>query len=313
MIKRISLFIALLYVILLFGCPSRNPAHNLNDEKSKVEVMYGDTITDATGISFALSTTKRGGKPITNHRIVSLAPSITENIKILNAESKLIGRTDFCKVLTTIASIGTMLEPSIEKIIDLKPDLVLATKEGNRFQTVEKLRELQIPVFVFGESNSWKDIENNFRLCAKLLDKTNRAEEVVKSINVELFSPTISATHEKKVFIQLNVTPLMTAGRNTFINEIINYGGGWNIARDSILSWPTLSIEEIIHKDPDVIIISNMGAITSEAKKMWAEERFADITAVKNKNIFVMESDLLCQPTPVNFINAVRKMREHLK
>jgi len=294
-----SLFVVTLCIFFFVSCPQQKGRNIIHKESSL------NIITDATGIFFTL--------PITSHRIISLAPAITENIKILNAESKLVGITNFCKVPPDMESIGTMLEPSMEKIIDLKPDLVLATKDGNRPQTVERLRDLQISVFVFRESNSWKDIENNFRLCGKLLDKTNQAEEVIKSINLELFPSPISTAQEKKVFVQLNVTPMMTAGRNTFIDEIINYAGGWNIARDSILSWPTLSIEEIIRKDPDVIIISDMGAITSEAKKMWAEERFADITAVKNKNIFVMESDLLCQPTPVNFINAVRRMREYLK
>jgi len=109
------------------------------------------------------------------------------------------------------------------------------------------------------------------------------------------------------------LTPLMTAGRNTFINEIINYANGRNIAADSILPWPTLSVEEIIQRNPDVIIISDMGQITEQAKQMWQEERFTGVSAVKNKRIYVIDADSLCQPTPINFIKAVRQMREYLK
>ncbi|MBI4711804.1 MAG: ABC transporter substrate-binding protein [Planctomycetes bacterium] len=104
----------------------------------------------------------------------------------------------------------------------------------------------------------------------------------------------------------------MTAGPNTFINDIIKYGYGRNIAADSKISWPTLSVEEIIRRNPNVIIISDMGGMTEQAKAMWQEERFAGIPAVKSKRIYVMESELLCQPTPTNFIKAVKQIWKYL-
>ena len=122
-------------------------------------------------------------------------------------------------------------------------------------------------MFVFGETNSWKDMESNFRLYGKLLDKVNEAEDILKPIKAELTTPEPCALFWPKVFIQLNVTPLMTAGRNTFINEMINCAGGRNIAADSILPWPTLSVEEIIQRNPDVIIISDMGQITAKPSR----------------------------------------------
>lgn len=291
--------------LLLAGCPPQKegaPSVSVPAPAQKTDTVI-NAITDATGISFPL--------PVASQRIISLAPAVTENLKILDAQGRIVGRTDFCKLEGQVASIGNILEPSIEKMVELKPDLVLASKDGNRPQIVEKLRSLNIRVFVFGETNSWKDMESNFRLYGKLLDKINEAEEMLKPINNEL--PSIYNGYTSKVFVQLNVTPLMTAGRNTFINDMINYAGGRNVAADSILPWPTLSIEEVIIRNPDVIIISDMGQITEQAKQMWAEERFAGVSAVKNKKIYVMDSDSLCQPTPINFIKAVRQMREWLK
>ncbi|MDI6732859.1 MAG: helical backbone metal receptor [Planctomycetota bacterium] len=291
-------------LLSLIGCPQKEIK-----EKVKESRFSGtNSITDATDITFIL--------PVKNQRVVSLAPSITENIKTIGGLDKLVGRTDFCKVGPNIGSVGTILEPSLEKIVALSPDLILATREANRPHTVIRLRELGISVFVFGESNSWKDIASNFRLCAKLLDKTTEAEEILKTIKLELETTTITPTSPaeiKRVFIQLSIMPLMTAGRNTFINEMLKYAPANNIASDSILPWPTLNIEEVIQRNPDVIIISDMGQITAEAQKMWTEERFAGINAIKNNKIFLMESDLLCQPTPINFIKAVRKMRELMK
>jgi len=304
-LKPFVLFVSLCLVFLsLIGCP---PQENKTVPAQKSDVSV-NTITDATGIPLIL--------PITTQRIISLAPSITENIKILHCENALVGRTDFCKSAKPAESIGNIIEPSIEKIISLKPDLVMATKEGNRPQTIQRLRGLQVPVFVFGESNSWEDIESNFRLYGKLLNKTNESEKVLTDVTAELSQSLVTITDIgslQKMFIQLNVTPLITAGRNTFINDIIKYAGGRNIAADSILPWPTLSVEEIIQRNPDVIIISDMGQITEQAKQMWQQERFAGVSAVKNKKIYVMESDLLCQPTPINFIMAVRQVSECLK
>lgn len=283
---------------LLCGCPQK-------PERTMVGVPQGEIISDATGISFSL--------PLKNQRIISLAPSITENIKILKSENYLVGRTDFCKMPVSISSVGTIIDPSVEKIITLKPDLVFATKEGNRPQSVEKLRELGVAVFVFGESNSWVDIKNNFLLCAKLLGKTAEAEIVIKTIENELSQIRTSPDVPVRVLVQLNVTPLISAGRNTFVDDIITYAQGYNIASESALPWPVLSIEEVFRRNPEIIIISDMGNITAQAKQMWLDEKFADISAVKNKKVYVMDSDLLCQPTPVHFITAVRNLREHLK
>ncbi|MBI5778140.1 MAG: ABC transporter substrate-binding protein [Planctomycetes bacterium] len=298
-----QIFLGMAFLVLcltLIGCPQGNEK-NAHVQKADLSL---NVITDATGIPFIL--------PITTQRIISLAPAVTENVKILNAQDRIVGRTDFC-VGISATSIGNLLEPSIEKIVELNPDLILASKDGNRPQIVEKLRSLNIRVFVFGETNSWADMESNFRLYGKLLDKINEVEGFLNQIQAELKSITTVSVSPIKVFIQLNVTPLMTAGRNTFINDIINNAGGRNIAADSILPWPTLSVEEIIRRNPDVIIISDMGQITEQAKQMWQQERFANISAVNNKKVYVMNADLLCQPTPINFIKAVRQMREYLK
>jgi iron complex transport system substrate-binding protein len=293
------LLVAIIYVIASVGCPQ---------QKNKESIRKIDIISDATGEFFAL--------PIMNYRIISLAPSITENIKILKAENQLVGRTDFCKVANNIISVGTILEPSIEKIVDLKPDLVLATREGNRLQTVERLRELQVPIFVFGESNSWDDVQRDFLLCGRLFDKEREAEKILESIKYELSRISTAQNtiaHLPRVFIQLNITPLMTAGNGTFINEIIKFSHGDNIAKDSKVPWPILNVEDIIKKNPEIIIISGMDTVTTMAKEMWLESRFADIDAVRDKKIYEIESDLLCQPTPINFIIAIRKIREYLK
>jgi len=315
---RISVWCVLvLGVLSLWGCPSSNEHKGVRENAKEVNQ---NLVTDATGITFTM--------PANFSRLVSLVPYLTDDLKILDAESRLIGKTDYCKAKAEIASIGNMLDPSLEKIAVLKPDLVLASKEGNRPGVVEKLREMKIPVFVFGECTTWNNIKSDFFLLGRLIGKEKEAGEIISQIQAELDAigaekSTVQPGAEKKtgingspilpkVFVQLNIRPLMSAGRNTFINEIITMAQGHNIAAASILPWPTMNTEEIIRINPDVIIVSEMGQMTEDAKKIWSEEQYAGVEAVKNNRVFVMEADLLCQPTPRNFINAVKKLREYL-
>lgn len=278
----------LIVILCLIGCPRNEPVQ----PPAPTEI-----IKDDTGVSFGL--------PMTPTRIISLAPAITENIKLLGAQSRLVGRTNFCKVSGNVDKVGTILEPSIEKMVSLKPDIVLATKEANNPATITKLRKLGIKAFVFGESLSWQTVEENFRLMGKLFGESDKAEQIIKTLQERLNGLTKSDS-APKILVQLNTTPLMTSGPDTFINDIIAQAGGVNIAADSPLKWPVFSLEAVIKLDPDIIVISDMGSETTAAREIW--QRFPELTAVKNNHIHIMESDFLCQPTPANFVKGVEQM-----
>lgn len=283
------LLIVIVALLLGPGCPN----------KGTTPPTDAESILDATGVSYGSTSAQR---------IISLAPDITANIRIMAAEDRLIGRTDYCNTSKEIPSVGNILEPSIEKIVALKPDIVLATKEGNQPATVAKLRQLGIKVFVFGESNSWQTVQDNFTLLGRLIGKEVPAKEMMANLSRELVKIKENmAAQVPEIFIQLNTTPLMTAGPDTFINEIIRYAGAKNIADGSATKWPVFSIEEIIRRDPDMIIISDMGEITKTAQETW--QKFPNLKAVKDNHIYVMKADLLCQPTPDNFVAAVTQIR----
>ena len=282
-------FYALFLILLITNCPAR---------KNASQNMGGPA--DATGVVYS------GKAP---NRIISLAPSLTENLKLIIPLDRLVGRTDYCNTPNQIPSVGNIMEPSIERIVALKPDTVLATKEGNQPAVINKLRELGIKVFVFGESDSWKTVQDNFRLMGKLLDEEAKAESILSDLNRQLSKARKNMiANSRKIFVQLNNNPLMTAGNNTFINDIIRYAGCRNIAEDAVNKWPVFNIEEVIRRNPDLIIISEMGQMTPTAKDMW--QNFPELEAVKSKRIYVMPAELMCQPTPANFVRAVVQIIE---
>lgn len=284
--KVITLSLVTLYLII--GC-GKQPIASINSQ----------TIVDSTGIAVSIT-------PLPS-RIISCAPVITQDIYLLNGQSKLIGVSKYCKLPAgdkkTI--IGDLLSQDIEQIIQLKPDLVLASKEGNNPQPINRLRELGIRVFVLPEANSWTEIQKGFLQIATLFDKTKEAENILSRASGALrrVSKTQDAKHKTpKVFFQLS-DQLHTMSKDTFIDEAITYAGGINIAHNALSRWPMFSIEQIIKEDPDLIIISTMGGIEEQAKANW--QKFPELKAIKNNKISIIDADICCTPTPENFVKLV--------
>lgn len=262
------------------------------------------TIIDATG--------KRVPLLPPPSKIVSFAPSITQNIYSLGEQDRLIGVTKYCQILPgeTKQIIGNVINQNIEQIILLKPDLVLATKEVNKPETTNKLREYGFRAFVFSEVKSWADIQQEFLQLGTLLGKSNEAKQILAQQQQHLDTIRHSIPpHRPKVFVQQS-EQLHTVTKDTFIDEAISQAGGSNIAHNALGRWPMLSIEEVINQDPDLIIIPTMGEITEQAKAMW--QKFPALKAVKNNKIVVIDADICCQPTPENFVRLVEIIAEML-
>lgn len=270
----------------------------------------GNLLVDATGQTISLDSPPE--------HIISLAPSLTENVYLLGCVDKLVGVTIYCEFPPEAKSkekIGTVLEPDIEKIIILRPDIVLATQEGNKPEVVKKLRDLGIRVFVFGEKKSFSDILLSFNQLAGLLDREEIARKILKNTDRRLraVQERIGQLSRKKVFIQLSVRPLITVSKDTFIDEIITLAGGSNIAYHCQMRYPIYSLEAIVAQDPEIIIITEMGIATAEAKEAWA--KFPNISAVKETRIFVLDtkqSHYFCEPTPLGFAQSVETIAQVL-
>ncbi len=236
-------------------------------------------------------------------KVISLGPYITENLLALGINSQIIGVTihERQEIKKGRKLIGTLLDPNIEIIVRLKPDLVIASKEGNRKETVEKLLNLGINVRVLEEVITYEDLKNNFLLLGEIFGKQKLAEKIISDVERELGKYKQKNT-SKTIFWQLGTKPLVTAGRNTYFNEIASYAGVINTFGDMETKYITISTEEVIKRNPDIIVAMGMGEDTY-VMDFW--KPFRNIEAVKSKKIFKVDDYSFCSPTPLSFLKSV--------
>lgn len=237
-------------------------------------------------------------------RIISLGPYVTENLLLLGIEKEIIGVTVHEKpeIKKDREIIGTLLEPNIEAIVKLRPDIVIASKEGNRKQTVEKLKSLGIPVEVLDEVVTYSDLKKNFLKLAEITGKTVVAKKIISNVDEQLLKYIKKKHTNKKIFWQLGTKPLVTAGGKTYFSEISIYAGAKNIFNDMKTKYITISTEEVINRNPDVIIAMGMGE-ESYVLDFW--KPFKNIEAVKKNKIFRVDDYMFCSPTPLSFLQSI--------
>ncbi len=239
----------------------------------------------------------------TADRVVSLAPSNTEILFAIGAGSKVVGVTEFCDYPPeavegvkngSIAVVGGFASDiSIEKIVSLKPDAVFAYY-GQK-SVVEELENLSIPTVVFNPHNL-DMIYNDITIAGEITGMNDGAKKVISEMRntVNYVESHVANLPAKKVFFVAWGNPLMTAGNDTFINYLISLADGKNIFSDSS-GWPTVSMESIVARNPDAIILTpHCGLTKKDVLNNWSNE----INAVKNGSVYVIDDDILVRPGP---------------
>lgn len=237
-------------------------------------------------------------------RIVSLGPLNTENVFLLGAGDRLVGDTIYCvrpEAAKAREKIGSVMQISIEKILSLQPDLVLATGLTPPRQ-LKKLQELGLRVVQVQQPASFSEICKEFIRLGQLLGLEERAEEVVRRARKEVaaISSRVADLPGKKVFLQVGAQPLFGSVQSSFTHDYIALGGGMNVIADQSVG--TSSYEKILVRNPDVIIIAIMGSESGAAareKEKW--QRFQAIGAVRNDRVYIINPDLVCSPSPETF------------
>lgn len=235
-------------------------------------------------------------------RIVALAPSITEIVFALEQAHRLKGATQFSDYppeARRLPRVGSYVKLDIERIIALKPDLCIAIKDGNPKGAITRIEALNTPVFAVNPTNLETVMETILAL-GDLLDAQPKAHALVDDMRAriqDVATRVQSVTSRPRVFLQIGLAPIVSAGTNTFIHELIIKAGGENIAQGPA-SYPRFSIEDIIRLKPDILVITSMarGAIFEEVKAGW--QRWKAIPAVANQRIHVVNSDLTDRPSP---------------
>ncbi|MGC8970747.1 MAG: ABC transporter substrate-binding protein [bacterium] len=234
-------------------------------------------------------------------RIISTAPDVTEILFALNLGDKVVGVTTWCNYpegAKTKEKIGDFANPNIEKILSLKPDLIVATG-GVQRQVIEKLEQLGIPVYVFYPHNIDEVIKGIYTI-GRITGAEENAKRLAFDLKLRIAKVTSKVSKVKtkpKVFFELWHEPLMSAGPGSFIDDIIKKAGGINIAGTAKSAYPIFSLEQLIKEDPDVIIgaESSMGANPLEIAK---RPGWDTLKAVKNQRVYTINDDIIFRAGP---------------
>ena len=244
-------------------------------------------------------------------RIISLAPSITKSIYHLGQEARLVGITSYCyhpKEAKLKDIIGNPLNLNIEKIFSLSPDLVLASKGINQQHVVKKLQSLGLNIIAFNEGNNIEEIFEIFLKLGSILGVDEKATQINNKVKIKIDS-IFKKTQKypaKRIFWQLGSNPLVTIGLGSFVNDYFKYAGATNIFSISKIRYPRVNSEEVLRKNPEIIILISMGNITTAQKDEWM--RFKQIDAVKNNKVFIVDGDKFCLPIPLYFLSGLEEL-----
>jgi len=244
-------------------------------------------------------------------RIVSLGPLNTENVFLLGAGSRLVADTAYCvrpAAAREIEKIGTLMEINIEKIVALRPDIVLATgltQPGD----ISKLRHLGLRVERFERPDSFASLCKQLLRLGEILGCGARARAIIKDVRrkVQCIRNVVSTFPVRTVFFQVGANPLFASVKGSFTEDYIRFAGGENIIGDQ--STGLTALEKVLARDPEVIIIAIMGSETGVAareKKRWMH--FRSMRAAQNGRVYTISPDLVCSPSPVTFVHALATM-----
>jgi iron complex transport system substrate-binding protein len=248
----------------------------------------------------------------TPRRIIYLAPSISETLFALGLDSSIIGVTDYCDYPPRAkqkAKVGGIMNPDVESIVALRPDLVFMSGSGNMKSDYDKLSSSGITVFV-SYPHTIEDIFKSISDAGVLTSTTARADSLLRDLRLRKNNLVSQAAGRQKrsVLMLLSLSPIVAIGPGTFLDEMIALANGENIAHTSTTAYPLLSREEILHRQPDVIIATNdIIRSTSDILSMYPEWR--TLSAIRNKKVAIVDASIVSRPGPriVDGLEAVVK------
>ncbi len=246
-----------------------------------VPLLQARTVTDHAGRKVSL--------PDEPRRIISLAPGITETLFALGLGDRVVGVTDYCDYPAETAKkskVGGMINPSIETIVALKPDLVLHTIEGNRRATLDALERLHINVFVIG-AQGLTDVFRMIRDVAVAGGIAARGEGMAVRLEREsaALQKAVQSEPPRRVLFLVSLQPIVSVGRGTFLDDILRRAGAESLGAATSQPWPHLSLEEIIRSDPEYVLLPRSAVFAPTRGDLLKLPGWRSVSAVRENRI----------------------------
>ncbi|MBU4483796.1 ABC transporter substrate-binding protein [bacterium] len=225
-------------------------------------------------------------------RIVSLKPNITDILLAIKADGDIVGITSYCqwnseKTRPTIVADYTNIE--IERVIALKPDLIISSRENSDQKDISTLKNMGIKALLL-DFNSIGSTLASIRTLGEKLDRKKEAQALLNRFSI-LLNGYKNSKRETKVLLVLGQKPLIVAGPKSFLGEAIEAAGAYNAVGSTSVKYPNFSTEMLIGANPGIIIDMSMG---SENRKLWQHRlnwwnQFTTINAVRDNKIFQLD------------------------
>jgi len=291
--KRTPLFLLLL--MLSVAAPQTRPVR-----------QSGQALIDDFGHPFPLGAPPR--------RIISLAPNITEILFALGLADKIAGVTRYCDHPPQAAEkekIGGLVDPNLEKIEALHPDLIIAFR-GNPVGILNKLRNLRFPVFVLDIGNSLEALYLTIEKVGRLTRAEAEAARLLESLEKQardVREALKDVSSQPRVFLALHGQGLWTCGRDSYLSDLLEKAGAVNVAGRMPRRWLNLNREQLIHENPEIIIImARDEAGFREARLgLEADSRLKTVAAIQNGRIHFLDENIASRFGP-RLLNALRDL-----
>ena len=246
---------------------------------------------------------------------MSLAPSLTETVFALGLGDLLVGDTDYCDYPAEALKkphVGGPLSPSIEKIMALHPDLVLATRAINRLATVQALEQLGVAVYVT-DARTVDQVLSSIARLGGPLGATEQSAKLVGNLRDRLMQlrEQLSGSAPRSVFFIAWLDPLISVGRNTFLSDALRLAG----ARSAIATaqdWPNINLEEVLRLQPEYLVFSSNDPeqIRRQLAELRSRPGWQGLDALRQNRIIIL-SEALSNPAP-RLVDAIEQLARAL-
>ena len=260
--------------------------------QSKLDGPVTRTLTDDAG--------RRVSLPFKVDRVISLAPNLTEIVFAVGGGAQLVGRTSYCDFpaeAKSVAEVGDTLHPSLERVIALKPQVVLISTASQLEVFTQQLQNQNIAVFVTDPL----DLDGVFRSIeqvGEILGKKEQAATLVQTLRqrTNAVEQAVKQKQPVRVFYQLSAEPLYTAGHDSFVTDLMRRAGAISVTADLPGAWPKYSSESALAARPEAIILPTGGSMGSGNSTVT--EALRQSPAVLRGRVYKINDDHLVRPGP---------------
>lgn len=249
-------------------------------------------ITDDAGRNVTL--------PVRVERVITLAPNLTEIVFAIGAGDRVVGNTSYCDYpaeAKNVAKVGDTLHPSLERIIALRPQVVLVSTASQLEVFTQQLQNQNIAVFVT-DPHDLQGVFKSIEQIGRILDHVQQAQAVVQKLRerTNAVEQAVKQQQPVRTFYQVSAEPLYTAGRDSFVTDLMRRAGAVSVTGEIPGAWPKYSNESALAAKPDAIILPTGGSMG--AANANAAEALRNSPAVQAGRVYKINDDHLARPGP---------------